>query len=253
MNILLFAVIGWCLGAGINYLADTLPWKRRLSKPFCTNCQEEMTWQNYLLWPRTCSTCQSRRDWGVFVVELFFIVTIPIMWLFPPNKLGFWLGLPLVVYFALVVVIDLRYKLILHIVSIVGAMLGLFVGISINGLKSTLLGGVIGFGVMFCFYKLGELFIRFISRRRGNLDDDVALGFGDVNLSGVLGLMVGFPGVVVSLFFGALIGGFFSLLYLIFSFLLRKYKPLTALPYGPFLISGAVLVLFFIGLLDRMF
>lgn len=253
MIIVPLVVIGLCLGAGINYLADTLPWKRKLSKPFCISCQAEIPWQNYFIWPRKCLSCGSRRDWGVYMVEVLMAMAITAVWFNPPEKLGGFFSVAILIYFGLVIVIDMRYKLILHSVSISGAILGLIVGIYAHGIPSTLWGGVFGYGVMFCFYKLGEIFIRFMSKRRGKLDDEVALGFGDVNLSGVLGLMVGFPGVVVSLFLGALIGGFFSLLYLIVTFGLRKYKPLTALPYGPFLISGAVLILFFVGALDRLF
>ena len=40
---------------------------------------------------------------------------------------------------------------------------------------------------------LGVLIIKLINRRRGQPVNDVAFGFGDVNLSGVLGLMLGWP------------------------------------------------------------
>ncbi len=253
MIIIGLILLGLLMGAAVNYLADTLPWKRKLAKPFCIHCQAEMAWSNYFFWPRRCTACGKSRDWGVILAEIGFMGAMPLLWAFPPAKLGFWVGALVLFYFGVVVVIDIRYKLILHIVSLCGAVLGLAVGTAAHGLLPTLEGGLFGFGVMFLLYKAGELFIRAVQKRKGQLEDDVALGFGDVNLSGVLGLLVGFPGVVVSLFLGAIIGGVVSLAYLVVTFLLRRYKPLTALPYGPFLISGAVLLLFFLDLLGKIF
>jgi leader peptidase (prepilin peptidase)/N-methyltransferase len=84
------------------------------------------------------------------------VVVTPWLWLTAPEKLGFWPSLILLVYFGVVVVIDMRYRLILHPVSLVGAVLGLVVGIYLHGWQAALAGGALGFGVMFLLYKLGE-------------------------------------------------------------------------------------------------
>jgi leader peptidase (prepilin peptidase)/N-methyltransferase len=107
------------------------------------------------------------------------------------------------------------------------------------------LGGLVGFGVMLVFYWVGEFIFRVVQRARGEAVDDVALGFGDVNLSGVLGLMLGFRAILVGLLFAVLIGGVVSLLYMVLALITRRYQMFMALPYGPFLVAGAVLVLFF--------
>jgi leader peptidase (prepilin peptidase)/N-methyltransferase len=73
----------------------------------------------------------------------------------------------------------------------------------------------------------------------------VALGFGDVNLSGVLGLLLGWPAILVGLLLAVLLAGIVSLIYLIIMLALRRYRLFTALPYGPFLIAGAGLIIFF--------
>lgn len=75
--------------------------------------------------------------------------------------------------------------------------------------------------------------------------DDVALGFGDVNLSGVLGLMLGWPIILFGLGVAVLIGGAVSLVYIIVKLITRRYQALMALPYGPFLVLGAVLFIYF--------
>jgi leader peptidase (prepilin peptidase)/N-methyltransferase len=92
---------------------------------------------------------------------------------------------------------------------------------------------------------LGVLIIKLINRRRGQSVNDVALGFGDVNLSGVLGLMLGWPLILVGLVVAVLIGGLVSLIYIIVMLITRKYQAFAALPYGPFLVIGAVALIYF--------
>ena len=82
-----------------------------------------------------------------------------------------------------------------------------------------------------------------MARRRGEPIDEVALGFGDVNLSGVLGLMLGWPGITVGLLVAILAGGMVSAFILARMMLRKEYQAYTALPYAPFLIlAGAVLL-----------
>jgi leader peptidase (prepilin peptidase)/N-methyltransferase len=219
----------------------------------CIHCQAEVPLANYFFWPRRCPACGKRRDWGVWLVELVYMIITPWLWLTAPVNLGFWPSLVLLVYLGVVVVIDTRYRLILHQVSLVGAALGLAIGFYLHGLTAALAGGALGFGVMFLLYKLGEVFLKWMARRRGESVDDVALGFGDVNLSGVLGLLLGFPAIIVGLFLAIFIGGAASLLYLLVMVLFRRYKLYSALPYGPWLVAGAVLLLFFPGLLLSIF
>jgi leader peptidase (prepilin peptidase)/N-methyltransferase len=79
-------------------------------------------------------------------------------------------------------------------------------------------------------------------------DDEEALGGGDVFLAGVLGLMLGWPNIILGLTYGVLIGGFISLLTIIQLFIKRRYAGnamMTFIPYGPSLILGAFYVLYF--------
>lgn len=182
------------------------------------------------------------RTW---IVELVAILTTTWLWISPPPALGFPLGLILLIYFGVVVVIDLEHRLILHPVSIAGAIMGLFVGVRLHGWLFTLLGGLAGFAVMLSLYMLGNLFGRLLARKRGETFDEEALGFGDVNLSGVLGLVLGWPGILLGLVLAILAGGLVSFVYLLVMVLAKRYRAFVAIPYGPFLISGAVLLLYF--------
>jgi leader peptidase (prepilin peptidase)/N-methyltransferase len=159
--------------------------------------------------------------------------------------LGILLSLVLLIYFGLVTVIDIEHRLIMHVVSLVGAILCLGIGARLHGLMITLYGGLAGFGTMLVFYILGVGFLKLLAIRRKKLiTEDEALGFGDVAISGVIGFLVGWPGIIGVLVSGILLAGLASLIYLLIMLANRKYHPGLALPYGPFLIAVAIVMLF---------
>jgi leader peptidase (prepilin peptidase)/N-methyltransferase len=65
------------------------------------------------------------------------------------------------------------------------------------------------------------------------------MGEGDVKLAGVLGLLVGFPGILVTLWTASLSGGLAAAALL----LLRKKGRKDSIPFGPFLVLGATVAL----------
>lgn len=188
----------------------------------------------------------SRRHWVVVFALPVFAVLVGY---FPAPSLGAVGGVIWLIYFSLIVVIDLEHRLILQPISLLGAALGLAFGVRAHGWIDTLIGAAAGFGIMLLFFYLGELFVRFLSKRRGEEIQEVALGFGDVNLSGVMGTLLGWPGVIAGLVLTILLGGLISGLYMLVQLVRKKYHAYQALPYGPFIVISTLLLLF---LADRM-
>jgi leader peptidase (prepilin peptidase)/N-methyltransferase len=195
---------------------------------------------NYLIWPRRCLHCSHSRGRRAWVVEISAILITLWLWINPPARLGFIPGLILLAYFGVVVIVDIEYRLILHPVSLVGALLAFGIGARLHGIIPTLLGGVAGFGLMWLFYFLGLQFTNLIYRLQGKPIEE-GLGFGDVNLSGVLGLLFGWPALFLGVFIGAVIG----LIYIALMALTRRFKAYATMPYGPFLVASAVILLYF--------
>ena len=243
--IILVILLGWISGALINYVSDVLPSKRSLSQPFCQHCGQSLPLFNYFIWPRRCPHCQKRRTTRAWVVEAVMIGIAIWLWYQTDLVLGFWFSLLLLVYFGVVVVIDLEHHLIMHPTSIIGAILGLIIGLQLHGILPTILGGLAGFGAMLGLYVLGVLFSRYIVRRSQSGFNEEAMGFGDVILGGILGLILGWPAIIAGLFFAIMFAGVISLLYLLITFFARKYRAFTFIPYGPFMIAGAVALIFF--------
>ncbi len=240
----MFAILlGWFAGCFVNYAADVLPFTRRFSPVVCHNCQVQQRLIDYLL-IRPCRSCTQRRTPRSWIVQILSTAALFILSIYPPDRLGFWLGAAILIFFGVVAVIDIEHRLILHPVSLVGALLGAGAGLWLHGWQSTLVGGLAGFGIMLGLYYFGFLFAKGLGKIRGESIDEDALGFGDVNLSGVLGLLLGWPGITAGLIFAILLGGAGSLIVLVYMLLKKRYHAFQAIPYGPFLIAAGVWALY---------
>jgi len=259
LSLLFPVLLGWIAGLFVNYASDVLPATRRFSRPTCRNCQTSFSWMDYLLL-RSCRNCGTRRSLRTWAVQIISIASFLYFWLTPPKALGLPLGLIVLAYFGVIIVIDLEHRLILHPTSMFGAILGLIVGTYIYrnavGLVpaffKSIVGGVAGFGIMFLLYQIGAFVARIRTRKlhaSGQADDEEeALGGGDVYLMGVLGLMLGWPNIILGITAGALIGGVVALLALIQLLIKRRYAEnslMAFIPYGPSLILGAFYILYF--------
>ena len=233
----------------VNYLSDVLPLTRRFSQPTCRRCNAPITTKEYILF-QNCSNGHGRpfRHW----VVLFAMIGLSLfVWLDSPSKLGYGLSLVLVTYFAVVFVIDMEFRLILHPTSYFGAALALVVGILSRGFTKAILGGIAGFLIMLAFYYFGVLFAKARAKRlrmKGyENDDEEALGGGDVILAGILGLALGWPLIWFSLFMTIIIAGVVGLLSLIYMVIIRRYREnafMVFMPYGPFMLISAFAIIF---------
>jgi prepilin signal peptidase PulO-like enzyme (type II secretory pathway) len=276
----LLALIGLTLGLVINVLADNLPpdaddIRHPPRRPRCRHCGQPhrpahwLGLAGWLLARGRCEHCGGRRLLRPVVVELAAAVITPALWLWtvatsgeaPPLDLAlrFLSALVLAYSLLLITVIDIEHRLILWIVIwptalaliALAALRSLSGWIALgppltgNGLVKTLAGGLAGYGLTLGVFLLAELYTRVMQAVRGRPLEEVAFGGGDVNLAGVVGLAVGWPGVLLSLTIAILAGGMFSLAFIVVQLLRRRYTPHSAFPYGPFLVLGASVIYFF--------
>lgn len=139
-----------------------------------------------------------------------------------------WATLVLSVYavlFVIIAAIDVRHRLILNRVIIPAAVFALLVSPTLPdiGLQRALWGALAGFA----FFLVAALLV------------PGGLGGGDVKLAGFLGLATGFPAVLTALITGVILGGVATGLLLV----MRRIGRRDYIPYGPFLLAGAVLAL----------
>lgn len=242
MLILFYLFIGLISSAIINILADTLPYKSHNFYPVCSGCGNRIGWKDYLL-GKNCPNC-GHRHLARFYIATFFSITLSIAWGLNPGliKMPFAVGMILYTYLALIVVIDLENRLILYSTCIAGGGFALIFGIHYNGWQQTLIGGLVGFGVMLVLYLIGGVFGKWLSKKNQKEYDD-ALGFGDVNLAGISGLLVGWPAIAGGLMGAILAGGLCSLIILVSMLIRKDYQPMKAIPYAPFIVLATAVIL----------
>ncbi len=246
----IIAIIGYLVGILINALADSLPRSGSVERPVCLECtapRRPLAWSGlvaYLSGTQGCEYCAAPVGYRSPIVEATAILWPLVLYSIDPSPLFFWPTFLLSMYFLLVIVIDYEHRLILFVVTIPAAIILAVLG-SLDpsrGLEKTLLGGLVGFLAVFGLYLLGGLFARLVWRLRNQPLEEVAFGFGDVALAGVIGLAVGYPGIILALVLGVLAGGLFSLGFLLVMVLRRRYEAFMPIPYSPFLILGGMIV-----------
>lgn len=200
----------------------------------CPKCGHALDWWenipllSFALLKGKCRGCAEKISWRYPIVEL-----ISGLWaLAVAYKFGFsWPWLVFIVFGGIFIVasfIDLEEFILPDMLTLPGAALA--VPASIFFLKTPwhecLLGAVIGAG---SFYLLQKAYF-LLKKIEG-------LGTGDIKLMLLIGALVGWRGLPLSIFLGALTGLIASLFYL------KKQGQgmKTAIPFGPFLSLGTML------------
>ncbi len=261
MNQLALVLIGLLLGAVINALADDLPRRVRPELPHCEACGEPhhpLLWSAvaaYLLGRGQCAQCGAPFRLRRVGVEIASTVLCVYLFARFGATTRFLLLAALLECLLLITVIDLEHRLILYVTIFPTAFVALVYGLlgAERGVARTLLGGAAGFLSLLAVYWLGGFFSWLVARLRQRPLSEVAFGGGDVNLAGVIGLAVGWQGIVLALMIAILSGGVGATLYLMVMALRRRYSLFTAIPYGPFLVFGAVVLLLFDVEIKRRF
>lgn len=249
-------VLGLAAGGLVNVLADDLPpdeagRRGPVRVPHCRTCglarpaEHWLALGHALLRRGRCLYCAAPRGWRAPLVEAALAAGFVYLWVWSGEDGARFLSAAVItVVFALITVIDLEHRLILWRVVWVSALVLALLGALApdRGWQKTLLGGVVGYGLVWLLFLVGQLYAWVLARVRGQPLDEIAFGGGDVNLAGLIGLAVGWSGVLFALFIGVVAAGLFSLGYLAAQVARRRYNPHTPFAYGPFLVFGALLI-----------
>jgi leader peptidase (prepilin peptidase)/N-methyltransferase len=222
------------VGIAINHAANILPKRQSvLQRPVCVACKTPrpyLAWSvpvAYLTGQQKCADCGQPRE--SLIRSIIIEVITPIFFLFLWQRYGYTPKLLIISLYTtvliLVTVTDLEHRLIFNVVILPAILFALAAAFFTPDLPwpSALVGGASGFVISYLAALLS----------RGGL------GGGDVTLSTFLGLIVGFPYILLNLGFGVFLGGFVAFLLLI----TRRVGLKTFIPYGPFLtITGWIML-----------
>ena len=177
----------------------------------------------YWLRGGVCPHCGERRPIRAPLLEIATALAFPLVWLrLGSHPVQAILVCLYVVFLLAVLVIDLEHRLVLNVMLAPAAVLALAASLLPGGLspEQSVMGGIVAFAAFFALAFIG----------RG------ALGYGDVKLAGVIGLMAGYPAVIGALFAGIVLGGLGAATLI----LARKATRKTAIAYAPYLVLGAL-------------
>lgn len=274
------AFVGIFVGGLINALADDLPHYRSPSRPhYPDGTPRPITaWLGitaFLLRQRCSSDKTSCLSWRYPITELttalgFFVTVVRAEAISngagfisqPVNttQIIFWLFYMAV--FVLIFVIDVEHRLILFVV-IIPASIVAFVDMLITptrlpaeipwwmataqpNLQRGLYGALVGFITFFLFYLGGFVYQRASAEIRGWAPEEVPFGYGDVMLITFCGLVLGWRPLIFAMFLTVFLGAAGALFFLTLQKVRRRTNSLLiAIPYGPYIIIGAVIMLLF--------
>ena len=238
---IIFALLGGVIGSFLNVCIDRLPRDESIIFPpsHCEHCQHRLAAPDlvpvfsYLWLKGHCRYCQAPVPRRILWVELTSSIMFALLyWNYGLSTemavMAFYSCLFLVIF-----VVDLEHGLILNKVIYPGMAAALVISVVApqpwltpllsTGILSAAAGGGLGFILL--------LLVAIISRG--------GMGFGDVKLAALMGLAIGFPLVMFSLVFGAILGGIIGAALLVS----KKRSRRDAIPFGPFLALAAMITM----------
>ena len=218
-------ILGWFAGLFINYASDVLPITRRFSHPACSECQTPFSLADYLTL-RPCRKCGKSRSLRTWLVQILAVGAFVYFWLFPSRALGIPLGMLVLIYFGIIIVIDLEHRILPDLITLPGIAVGFVCSFFMPpGWLDSLLGIVLGGGSL---WLMGEAYLR--------LRHEEGMGFGDVKMLAMIGAFLGWKLMLVTLVFASFAGSLVGVGMLALGRGDMKY----ALPFGTFLAVGAL-------------
>ena len=245
---LLIVLFGLLVGSFLNVVIYRMPRDQSVVKPRskCTNCEKPIYWYenipllSYLMLRGKCKKCgariSARYPLVEFLTALLFILAYRGLGLdIAQFRIWFFIAICIAITF-----IDLEFRIIPDELSLGGWAIGALTAYwdARNGFGHLLLASITGFGFFFLF---GLAYEKATGR--------MGLGGGDIKFMGTIGVFLGMGGVFSTLLLSSVIGSVIGLGYGWYQ-KRSSGNPETsvlksAIPYGPFLVGGALIELFY--------
>jgi len=233
-------LLGLVIGSFLNCVIYRIEVNRSFinDRSICPKCKHVLAWRDLLpvlsffLLKGRCRYCKQPISWQYPSVEL--LTAILFVWIF--NYFALPLAIFNVVIACLLVIVfiyDLKHFIIPDRITFSAIGLVLIYDLALIVLQRlsqwqiiSLVSAAAGAGMFF-------FLIYAISRGKW-------MGFGDVKLALFMGLFLGFPNILLALLFAFGIGGIIGII-LVF---LKKKSLKSEVPFGPFLVMGTFIALF---------
>lgn len=247
MTLVLIFILGLCFGSFVNMLVYRIARKYKLIKSqfpvskkknenrsFCDYCGKQLKWYenipvfSWLVLKGKTKCCWKKLPLSYPVVELMMGILFILNFQFlissdQLNWLVILLSLVVIVLLVFSLVFDWKYMIlpdfstVILIICGVLLLLGRHIGLPLQYILSALISA--GF----------LLILNLITRGKG-------MGMGDVKFAIFMGLLLGYPNIIVAFYVAFIVGAIYGLVLIIF----KKANKKSQVPFGPFLILGTL-------------
>lgn len=274
LNLILIFIIGLCVGSFLNVLIyreavgeqSTISKRQKakgkkppiykwlppwiLGRSYCDHCKKQLTWYDnipllsYTVLAGRCRFCHKKISWQYPLVEL--LTGIEFVWIYFLIKSnldlfsrfeGFYSFFSLILWIGIgacllaILVADFKYQIIPDgaiIIGIIVTILKIFIDYRYTGM--------IDFSVFVSSFLAALFFITLIIFTQGK-----GMGWGDVKLGLLMGLILGWPKIILAIMTAFLTGAFAGVILI----MVKKKGLKSKIAFGPFLILGTLISLFY--------
>ncbi len=230
-----YSLFGVVIGSFLNVCVDRLPESGSIVSPpsHCPQCKRRLSnlelipILSYIFLRGRCRSCGVKIPPRILAVELGTGVMFFLIWIRFGQS---WDTVLISIFGSLLLVIgliDLEHQKILNILIYPAIVFGLLL-IPVTHITTPwtfLAGGALGFTVLFLIAVLSP----------------GAMGMGDVKLTIFLGIIIGYPEIIIVLFLAFVSGGLIAGILLVF----KKIKRKDTIAFGPYLALAGLITLLY--------
>lgn len=246
-------LLGAIVGSFLNVCIVRLPYERSVVTPpsHCPKCKKNIAWYHnipmisYLVLGGKCHHCKERFSFRYFLVELITAITFLLFYLHIDSLRLVVPYLVMTCGFIVATFVDFEHRIIPDEVSVGGMVVGLVFSLFIPELHGVVIetdqfflipylksfgwsvaGVLIGGGSIYAMGMLGD----FLFKKE-------SMGGGDIKLLAMIGAFLGWKLAILTFFVAPFFGAVYGVI--------EKIRTNdTAIAYGPFLVAGALISLF---------
>jgi leader peptidase (prepilin peptidase)/N-methyltransferase len=238
-------ILGAIFGSFANVCIYRLPKEQSVvtKASHCPNCKKKINWfynipiLSYLYIQGKCKNCKKKISTQYLIVEIISALSFVAIYYFFGLTIETFLLIFVFFIYIIIFFIDLKHYIIpnlLNYILIISGFLKNFIPdideFLFTNLISSILGGVLGYGMIWLIIKLYKKFKK--------ID---GMGFGDAKLFCGIGLWFGYQSVFIIIFLASII----ALLFVAPKLFKGKLKMKNEIPFGPFIILGNLVYIIF--------
>ena len=244
MDYLFVIILGGLWGSFANVCIYRLPLDKGVvsGRSYCPKCKKQITWKDnipiisYFLLNGKCRKCKKPISSQYALVELLSILFFTVIYFLYGITLTTLLLMILSLSFIIIFFIDLKHFIIPNEITFSMMALGFLKSFDPNlnllfpNYINSLIGGLLGYGIIWSII----YFYKQVRKKEG-------MGLGDAKLFGVIGFWFGWLAIPFIIFLSSVI----ALVSVVPSLLKNSRTMSSQIPFGPYIITGTLIYLFF--------